>query len=74
MLTCFLVFSPVCLITLPEIGYIIGIAVILFGCTAVMQNPFIPTGKKILWVITILVLNWIGLLWYYYTYYMKDNN
>lgn len=60
------------LISMPEIGYIIGITVILFGCTAVMQNPFISTGKKVLWVLTILLLNWIGLLWYYYTYYMKD--
>ena len=32
-------------IALPEIGFIIGIAVIIFGCTAVMQNPFI----SILW-------------------------
>ncbi|WP_455628609.1 hypothetical protein [Parabacteroides chinchillae] len=60
------------LISISEIGYIIGIAVIMFGCTAVMQNPFISTGKKVLWVLTILLLNWIGLLWYYYTYYMKD--
>lgn len=73
MQLCLVAFSPVCWISLPEIGYIIGIAVILFGCTAVMQNPFISTGKKILWILTILVLNWIGLLGYYYTYYMKDN-
>lgn len=65
--------QTLCMISLPEIGYILGIAVILFGCTAVMQNPFISTGQKILWIVTILVLNWIGLLWYYYTYYMKDN-
>lgn len=65
--------QTLCMISLPEIGYILGIAVILFGCTAVMQNPFISTGQKILWILTILVLNWIGLLWYYYTYYMKDN-
>lgn len=62
-----------CFIGLPEIGYIIGIAVIIFGCTAVMQNPFIGTGKKIGWILTILVLNWIGLLGYYYMYYMKNN-
>lgn len=37
----------ICWISLPEIGYIVGIAVILF-------------------------LNWIGLLWYYYTFYMKE--
>lgn len=61
-------------ISLPEIGYIIGITVIMFGCTAVMQNPFISTGKKVLWVMTILLLNWIGLLWYYYTYYVKDKH
>lgn len=61
-------------ISLPELGYIIGIAVIMFGCTAVMQNPFISTGKKVLWVMTILLLNWIGLLWYYYTYYIKDKH
>ena len=61
-------------IALPEIGFIIGIAVIIFGCTAVMQNPFISTGQKILWILTILVLNWnwIGLLWYYYVFYMKN--
>lgn len=62
-----------CMIGLPEIGYILGIAVLLFGFTAVMQNPFISTAQKILWILTILVLNWIGLLWYYYTYYMKNN-
>lgn len=61
-----------CLIGLPEIGYIIAVAVIIFGCTAVLQNPFIGTGQKILWILTILVLNWIGLLWYYYIYYMKE--
>ena len=59
-------------IALPEIGFIIGITVIIFGCTAVMQNPFISTGQKILWILTILVLNWIGLLWYYYVFYMKN--
>lgn len=64
---------PICFISLPEIGYIIGISVIIFGCTAVYQNPFISRGQKILWILTILVLNWIGLLWYYYTYYMKNN-
>lgn len=65
--------STLCMISLPEIGYIIGVAVILFGCTAVFQNPFISTGQKVLWILTILVLNWVGLLWYYYTYYIKDN-
>lgn len=62
-----------CWIGLPEIGFIIGISVILFGCTAVYQNPFIGRGQKLLWILTILVLNWIGLLWYYYVYYMKDD-
>ena len=64
--------SNLCWISLPEIGYIIGIAVILFGITAVRQNPFITRGQKILWILTIIVLNWIGLLLYYYTYYMKN--
>ena len=44
-----------------EIGTIIGIAVILFGCKAVSQNPFISTKQKLLWMLTIIVLNWIGL-------------
>ncbi len=60
------------LIGLPEIGFIVGVAVIIFGCTAVMQNPFIGAGQKMLWIVTILVLNWIGLLWYYYVFYIKD--
>ena len=30
----------ICWISLPEIGYIVGIAVILFGCKAVSQKPF----------------------------------
>ena len=57
---------------LEDIGYIVGIAVILFGCKAVSQNPFISKKQKILWMLTILFLNWIGLLWYYYTFYMKE--
>ena len=61
----------VCLIGLPEMGYIVGIAIILFGCKAVSQNPFINKKQKILWMLTIVFLNWIGLLWYYYTFYMK---
>lgn len=65
--------SVFCLIGLPELGFIISVAVILFGCTAVVQNPFISKGQKILWILTILVLNWIGLLWYYYIFYMKNN-
>ena len=50
----------ICWISLPEIGYIVGIAVILFGCKAVSQNPFISKKQKILWMLTILFLNWIG--------------
>ena len=64
--------SNLCWISLPEIGYIVGIAVIIFGITAVRQNQFITRGQKILWILTIIVLNWIGLLLYYYTYYMKN--
>lgn len=60
-----------CMISLPEIGVIAGIAVVLFGLKAVSQNPFISRGQKMLWMLTILVLNWVGLLWYYYVYYMK---
>ena len=56
--------SNLCLIGLPEVGYIAGIAVLIFGITAVRQNPFISRGQKILW---------IGLLLYYYTYYIKKN-
>ena len=62
----------IALIGLPEIGWIVGVAVILFGCKAVSRNPFISRGQKILWMLTIVALNWIGLLWYYYTFYMKD--
>ena len=65
--------SILAFIGLLEIGTIIGIAVILFGCKAVSQNPFISTKQKLLWMLTIVVLNWIGLLWYYYIYYMRNN-
>lgn len=58
---------------LPEMGFIVGVAVILFGCKAVSQNPFISRGQKALWMLTIIVLNWVGLLWYYYLFYIKDN-
>ena len=61
------------MIGLPELSIIISVAVIIFGCTAVMQNPFLSRGQKILWILTILVLNWIGFLWYYYTFYIKNN-
>ena len=61
------------MIGLPELSIIISVAVIIFGCTAVMQNPFISRRQKILWMLTILVLNWIGFLWYYYTFYIKNN-
>ena len=62
------------MISFPEIGLIVGIAVVLFGCKAVSQNPFISRQQKILWMLTIVVLNWIGLLWYYYTFYMRDKD
>lgn len=62
-----------CMIGLPEFGLIAGVAVVLFGFKAVSQNPFITRGQKILWMLTILVLNWVGLLWYYYMFYIKDN-
>lgn len=62
-----------CWISFTEIGFIIGVAVVLFGCKAVLQNPFISRGQKMLWMLTILVLNWIGLLWYYYIYYYKNS-
>ncbi len=58
-------------IAFSEIGYILGIAVLVFGITAVWQNPFITLWQKIAWITTILLLNWIGLLLYYYTFYMK---
>lgn len=67
-----LLLHTICMISLPEMGYVVGIAVILFGCKAVTQNPFISKQQKFLWILTIIFLNWIGLLWYYYTYYMKD--
>ncbi|MBS7342569.1 MAG: hypothetical protein KIH02_05455 [Parabacteroides sp.] len=67
-------FSPVlAFIGIPELGMIAGIAVILFGCKAVSQNPFIDRKQKLLWMLTIVVLNWIGLLWYYYVFYMRNN-
>ena len=63
-----------CLISLPEAGVIVGLAVILLGRKSVTQNPFISRGQKIVWILIIIVLNWIGLLWYYYTYYMKNKD
>lgn len=67
-------YSPVlAFIGIPELGMIAGIAVILFGCKAVSQNPFIDRKQKLLWMLTIIVLNWIGLLWYYYVFYMRNN-
>ena len=62
------------MIGLPELGVIIHIAVIIFGCTAVLQNPFISRGQKFLWLLTIIFLSWIGFLWYYYTFYIKNND
>ena len=67
-------YSPVlAFIGIPELGMKAGIAVILFGCKAVSQNPFIDRKQKLLWMLTIVVLNWIGLLWYYYVFYMRNN-
>lgn len=67
-------YSPVlAFIGIPELGMIAGIAVILFGCKAVSQNPFIDRKQKLLWMLTIIILNWIGLLWYYYVFYMRNN-
>lgn len=67
-------YSPVlAFIGIPELGMIAGIAVILFGCKAVSQNPFIDRKQKLLWMLTIVVLNWIGLLWYYYVFYTRNN-
>ena len=67
-------YSPVlAFIGIPELGMIAGIAVILFGCKAVSQNPFIDRKQKLLWMLTIVVLNWIGLLWSYYVFYMRNN-
>ncbi len=67
-------YSPVlAFIGIPELGMIAGISVILFGCKAVSQNPFIDRKQKLLWMLTIVVLNWIGLLWYYYVFYMRNN-
>lgn len=67
-------YSPVlAFIGIPELGMIVGIAVILFGCKAVSQNPFIDRKQKLLWMLTIVVLNWVGLLWYYYVFYMRNN-
>lgn len=67
-------YSPVlAFIGITELGMIAGIAVILFGCKAVSQNPFIDRKQKLLWMLTIVVLNWIGLLWYYYVFYMRNN-
>ena len=60
----------ICWISLPEIGYIVGIAVILFGCKAVSQNPSLSKKQQILWMLPILLLNRIGLLWYNYTSHM----
>jgi len=58
----------------PEIGMILAVAVVLFGCKAISQNPFISGKQKTLWILTVIFLNWIGLLWYYYVYYMKNEN
>lgn len=61
-----------CMIGLPEFGVIVWIAVLLFGVKAVSQNPAISRGQKALWILTLIVFNWVGLLWYYYMFYVKD--
>ena len=63
--------SNLCLIGLPEVGYIAGIAVLIFGITAVRQNPFISRGQKILWILTLVVLDWIACCCIYYTYPLR---
>ena len=48
-------YSPVlAFIGIPELGMIAGIAVILFGCKAVSQNPFIDRKQKLLWMLVAL--------------------
>lgn len=64
--------TPLCFIGLIEVGYIVGVASLIFGITAVMQNPFIKPRQKVLWIATILLLNWVGVLLYYYTFYIKE--
>ncbi|MCC8096370.1 MAG: hypothetical protein LIP05_14120 [Tannerellaceae bacterium] len=68
-----MIYLSLCLISLPEIGVIIWVAVLLFGWKAISQNPILTKSQKLLWIATILVLNWIGLLWYYYIYYIKND-
>lgn len=63
---------PLCFIGLLEVGYIVGIATLIFGITAVRQNPFISKKQKAIWIATILLLNWVGLLFYYYVFYIRD--
>ncbi len=67
-----MVATILCRIGLGELGLIISVAVLLFGCTAVIQNPMLNRKQKVLWFATILVLNWIGLLFYYYMFYVKE--
>ncbi len=64
--------SVFCMLGLPELGVILWITILLFGIKAVSQNPVITRTQKIVWMLTIFVLNWIGLLWYYYIFYMND--
>lgn len=62
------------MISFTEIGFIVAIVSIYLGVTAVLQNPFLPVVKKILWIVLILLTNWIGLLVYYFTFYVKKSN
>lgn len=67
-----LTLTPLCFIGLLEVGFIVGIASLIFGITAVLQNPFINKRQKLLWIATIVLLNWVGVLFYYYTFYIKE--
>ena len=40
-----------CLISFPEIGFIVWVAVLIFGCKAVFQNPFISRKEKMFWLV-----------------------
>lgn len=64
--------NVLCLMSLPKAGFIIYIAILLFGIKAVSQNPILSHRQKAFWILTIIILNWLGLLWYYYVFYIKD--
>jgi hypothetical protein len=57
---------------LPELGVILWITILLF-CIKAFRKSVITRTQKIVWMLTIFVLNWIGLLWYYIHFlYMND--